>query len=218
LTGTLQATDDGALDPGTLTIGTQDADGEPSDGFYSCEQFNACVLDIFEDDGDVERSVSDPASSDNFSWVLNDDGMIVLTGLVSTYDADAETPVDEPITVKVKAEDKSGLSNEVTIMLSVNKAPEMSEGAASVVRTLTVGVGNEETGTITGNPASLFTDMEDNTSPVTFDSGNEAIATVTNAGVVTGVARGQTTITAKATSNADGLMQTATIDFSITVE
>jgi hypothetical protein len=204
-----------------LTLGTQDADDSSmrSNAFYSCEQFNECVLDIFTDDGDVIRSVSDPASSDNFSWVLNDDGMIVLTGEMSTYNPDStESDKDEPITVKIKAEDNNELSSEVTIMLSVNKAPEMSEGAASVVRTLTVGVGNEETGTITGNPASLFTDMEDNTSPVTFDSGNEAIATVTNAGVVTGVARGQTTITAKATSNADGLMQTATIDFSITVE
>ena len=120
--------------------------------------------------------------------------------------------------MKVKAVDKNGLSNEVTIMLSVNKAPEMSEGAASVMRTLTVGVGDGETGMITGDPGSLFTDMEENTLTITFDSGNEAIATVSNEGVVTGIARGSATITAKATSDEDGLLQTATIDFSITVE
>ena len=190
-----------------------------SNGFYSCEQFDDCVLDIFTDDGDVMRSVSDPASSDNFSSAINDDGMIVLTGLMSTYNPESEeTDKDEPITVKIKAEDKNGLSNEVTIMLSVNKAPEMSEGAASVMRTLTVGVGDGETGMITGDPGSLFTDMEENTLTITFDSGNEAIATVSNEGVVTGIARGSATITAKATSGEDGLLQTATIDFSITVE
>jgi hypothetical protein len=202
-----------------LTLGTQDADDSSmrSNAFYSCEQFNECVLDIFTDDGDVIRSVSDPASSDNFSWVLNDDGMIVLTGLVSTYDADAETPVDEPITVKVKAEDKSGLSNEVTIMLSVNKAPEMSEGAASVVRTLEVGVGSEGTGMLSTSGASLFTDFEDDARTISWETSNDAIATVTG-GTVTGVARGPVTITAKATSNEDGLEQTATIDFSVTVK
>jgi hypothetical protein len=207
---------DGAVtsDGGNLTLGTQDGDSMRTEGFYECEEFNKCVISIFQDDADVTRSVTEPASSSNFSVGKNEDGMIVLTGMASTWDAGA----DKPITVKIKAEDSNGLSSEATIMLSVNAQPTESEGAAAVVRTLDVGVGGDEIGTLTGDPDSLFADTEGNNLAITFATGNEAIATVTDVGVVTGVARGSATITATATSDDAGLAQTAEIEFSITVK
>ena len=141
-----------------LTLGTQDGDSERDDGdFYDCDKFNVCVITLFQDDGDdeddVTRSVTEPATSSNFSWDRNDDGMIVLTGLSTTWvaDTDAEQTGNQPghklITVKIKAEDSGGLSREATFMLRVNAQPTVSEGAAAVVRTLEVeGVGEMSTG------------------------------------------------------------------------
>ena len=216
---------DGEVTNGDLTLGTQDADSARMDGFFDCKKFNECVITIFLDDAKVTRSVTEPATSSNFSWGRNDDGMIVLTGLSTTWVADADDtqdgdqPGDKPIAVKIKVEDSNELSIEATIMVSVNAAPTESKGAGAVVRTLEVGVGSADTGTLTGSPDSLFADTEGDMRTVTFASGNEAVAAVAEStGVVTGVARGAATITATATSDADGLLQTAEVEFSVTVK
>ena len=201
-----------------LTIGTQAATATLSDVGYSCAAFNECVLDLFTDDGDLMDSVTAPDGSDNFGWTVNVDGRVVVTGLVPTRDTD--TGADAPITLTIEAEDTNGLSATLDIALTVNKAPEESDGAADVSRAVSVD-GITSTAQITSSPASLFTDLEGDRFTVAFSTSNPAVATVDpTTGEVTGIARGSATVTATATEDASatGIGQSGTIDFSVTVE
>ena len=77
---------------------------------------------------------------------------------------------------------------------------------------------------LTAAKATLFMDTEIDTLAFTAESSNPAVASVPPGDIseanikVMGIAAGPATITVKVTSDADGLWQTATMDFSVTVE
>jgi hypothetical protein len=224
-TGLLTATE-GALDDGDLTIGTQDGEADLSNGFYSCKMFDECVLDIFTDQGDVTRSVVSPSTSDKFSRTFNDDDMIQLNGLASTFNPKEEEGSVigyEPITVKVRAVDGTDLKREVTIQVNVNSAPMPSEGSAAVTKTIEV-LKTPPSGTmytVSDTAASLFTDIEGDSLTISYKSDNVAVATVgPSDGEIDGIAHGTATITVTATEGTTGtaLGQSTSIDFTVTVK
>ena len=98
----------------------------------ACTEINECVLDVFMDDGDFTVTVTGmtrdgKADSGHVDWAATADGNVKLIGLVSTWDADADSPADSPVTVKLKAVDGRNLEAEVSVLVSVNGAPALSE-------------------------------------------------------------------------------------------
>ena len=208
---------------GTIDI-TPGTDGNQPriDGAASCSTFNQCELTLFQDDGDYEVSVSSDADGVKFSWT-QEDGKLTLTGLESTWDADAATPAFVPVEVDVTAEDEGGLSLEVTFTLNVNAPPGLSDLAADVETDVEFELGTTGNTLITqAGAVALFDDPEDDTVAATFESSNDSIISVdANSGAVTPVSRGQATITVTGTTgevNTEaGLGQSAEIEYSITV-
>ena len=61
----------------------------------ACSMFNECVLTLFQYEGDFDISVTPDDVDTKFSWDA-EDGELTLTGLESTWDADATNAADEP--------------------------------------------------------------------------------------------------------------------------
>ena len=182
---------------------------------------NQVMLDVFSDDSDdimvtvVSMTRDDVTDTSKVGWSA-DGADLTLTGMASTWDKDAVA--DNAVIVKLKATDMGGLSTEVSVRVGVNEPPMVSEAGAAVERSAETTVG--EMVTLSTMPATLFTDPEGDAITITADSSNEAIATVTvtDALVVTGVAKGTATIKAKGATGSGGLWQEATMEFTVTVK
>ena len=203
------------------------ADNQPRvDGAASCGMFNMCELTLFSDDGDGALDVSVTSqASDKYSWSVMD-GKLTLTGLASTWNADADVPADAPVEVDVMAMDEGGLSLEVTFMLSVNAPPTLSKAADEVDTSVEFTLGATAGLTLINQAGAvaLFEDPEGDTVVASFASANESIITVdATTGTVTPVSRGTTTITVTGTTGSQdntttGLGQSAKIEYSVTVK
>ena len=213
---------------GEIDIDAGTDDNQPRvDGAASCSMFNMCELTLFSDDGDGALDVSvTSVTNGKYSWSV-EDGKLTLTGLVSTWDEDADPAADDPIEVDVKAVDEDGLSLEVTFMLSVNALPTLSAAAADVDTSVefTLGATAGLSLITQAGAVALFEDPEGDDVVATFESANDSIITVdTSSGVVVPVSRGRTTITVTGTTGVqstpddDGLGQSAKIEYSVTVK
>ena len=205
--------------------GTEDEDRSAVDGFYkAAKTINQIVLDVFTDDGDIETvevvsiTRDDVMDSSRVGWSA-DGADVTLTGMASTWNADANPPAENPVIVKLKATDEGKLSAEVSVQVAVNAPPMVSKDGAAVDRMVKTNFGTPVT--LSSSPAGLFTDPEGDTITVSAQSSNEAIATVEDTLVVTPIARGTVTITVTgrtAGTQADGLWQEATMEFTVMVE
>ena len=208
------------------------------EGFHkACAKIQECVLDVFSDEGDIVVTVvsmtrNDLMDSSKVGWSA-DGADVTLTGMASTWDKDrkdsnnADDPDHAPVTVKLKATDTNEQSTEVSVLVAVNGPPMLSDSAAGVGRSAKTKVGDEVS--FTTNPAGLFADAEGDARELSVKSSNEQVATAVHDDttatdgspvgfVATGVGRGTATITLTATSNAAGMFQTASIEFTVTVE
>ena len=106
-------------------------------------------------------------------------------------------------------------------MLTVNAPPTLSEAAADIERNIELPLnttGAALTLITAANAVALFDDPEDDTVTASFASSNVAVATV-NAGALTLVSRGRTTITLTGTTAGDlGLGQSTKIEYTVTVK
>jgi hypothetical protein len=226
--------DDAALVLGTMDGKRKDQDGDdtPSGAVanvnMACAEINECVLDlVFMDDGDITVTVTgmtrdDKDDSGKVGWETTDDGKVKLIGLASTWDADADVPADSPVTVKLKAVDERGLDAEVSVLVSVNAAPTVSDKGK-----LFAGTSRDvdESLTLTSAVSGWF-ENDEGTDTVTYtgESADTDTATITTEAndVLTGVditavtLGGTTTITVTATES-NGLRQSASVEFTVTV-
>lgn len=95
------------------------------------------------------------------------------------------------------------------VAVAVVAAPVPATGISLNKNTTTIKAGQNETLTATVTPTGC-------TDPVTWESSDEAVATVDNTGKVTAVAKGTATITAKAGTKSATCTVTVTCDHSIT--
>ncbi len=235
-----------------LTLGIQDlkrrnsandADEKLSarPGFHKdCDKIQECVLEVFEDDDGSEMTVTvvsmtrnDLMGSSNVE-ASADGADVTLTGMVSTWDKDRkdangnDDPGDAPVTVKLKATDREGLSIEASVLVSVNGPPMWQGGASDIGRSHTVKLG--ETESLTEDAHGLFKDLEGGDArTLKAESSNVRVATVAvtenppTSGLdpleVTGIATGSATITLTATSDNSppGMFQTSEMKFTVTV-
>lgn len=79
--------------------------------------------------------------------------------------------------------------------LLLQKRVATANGITLSQKTATIKVGATKQVTVSANPANA-SDASDVVSATTYSSGDEAVATVTNDGTITGVAVGSTNITA----------------------
>jgi hypothetical protein len=240
----VESGDTGAVNTDALVLGTmagkrKDSDGEDdvalsavANVHMACAEINECVLDVFTEDGDGDFTVTvtgmtraDKADSGKVGWELTDDGNVKLIGLASTWDADADVPADSPVTVKLKAVDERGLDAEVSVLVSVNAAPTVSDKGK-----LFAGTSRDvdESLTLTSAVSGWFENDETTGDTVTYtgESADTDIVSIATASAtddeitdnvdITGHTVGATTtITVTAT---DSLMQSASVEFSVTVK
>ena len=206
-------------------------------GFHKdCDKIQECVLEVFKDEDVSEMTVTvvsmtrnDLTGSSNVE-ASADGADVTLTGMESTWDEDRkdangnDDPGDAPVTVKLKATDREGLSIEASVLVSVNGPPMWQGGASDIGRSRTVQA-NGGTTDLTTDAPGLFKDLEGDARTLKAESSNLRVATVTvpRTGngplVVTGVATGSATITVTATSDNSptGMFQTSEMKFTVTV-
>ena len=195
----------GEVDTDTATAGIQPRE----DGAAMCSMFNECALKLFEDDEKGYNVVVTSPASDKYRWRFDKaEQELILTGLQSTWDADADGgAADDPVTVKVKATDSEGRSSdEVSFMLTVNAAPTVGDDADDVDKNIEIARDASE-GTLNlmtaAQAADLFEDTEGDDIAGSFESSNDSIVTISDAGVMTLGARGTATIMVRGTTGDD---------------
>ena len=225
---------DNVLD-NAVTIGTMDdkIDTDPSDmeddfrevdtANAVCKTINSCEFDLFDDEGSMTlTAVAYPAGK--LSFKDEGDGKITITGLEAH---------SEEIDVDVTAVDEDEQEFKFRVLVVVDAAPTISEAGQGVDKNITIGVGGTATAIFETIAAArgAFEDADegqisDTAGTITAKSANTSIVTVpdgaiTDGGRLTGVGRGTTTVTVRATTGTAttaGLGQYAEIVFTVTVE
>ena len=117
-------------------------------------------------------------------------------------------------TAEVKiTEKRSGIEKTVSITVEPIEVKKVESISLSYSSTALVVGGFSTKPTITASPSDA-TDLSNLLKRVTYASDNEAVASVTNDGVVSGVSEGQATITATLT-NKDGSTVTSSVQFQV---
>ncbi len=175
-----------------------------------------------EDAGDVELSITevgaagDTDDEEHVMAEITKGGELTVTGVKSTWDADADTPIHKPVPVEVTATDPGGLTEKLTILIWVDGAPEEAEN--SPLREQYVIRQADGDATPVRNVAAFFKDPEGGPIATTeVNSSNELVATATIASgnvSVTPLNPGTTTVTVYASAaTTDGTVAgTAALD------
>ena len=176
-----------------------------------------------DDTANVELSITEVGAAgeaddeEHIMAEITKEGDLTVTGVKSTWDADADTPIHKPVPVEITATDPGGLTEKLTIFVWVDGAP--AQPANSPLRdTYTVKQSDGPTDVI-GNIAGFFADPEGAATTALTDadvsSNNELVATAAINGAalrVTPVNQGRATITVYGSAPA-----TAALDLAASV-
>ena len=169
---------------------------------------------VFSDDApvdDVEITITEigaEGEADDNEYIMAEvskTGELTVTGVKSTWDADADTPIHKPVPVEFTATDPGGLTETLTAYVWVDGAPVQTSNAPLRAR-YTVRQSEGPTDLL-GSIAGFFTDPEGAAIVALTDddvsSSNELVATADINGAalrVTPVNQGSTTITVYASA------------------
>ena len=225
------ATDGVVNSNNVLVLGTMDGDREDAldlreDVHMECTKISECVLDAFNDDGDLEISVTGMTQqgksvSGLVGYTKTDSGAISLMGMAST----AIEGTQESVTVTLEAVDEKGLKAEAKVLVRVDAAPKVTTLGQSYA-----GSSHDVDGSlaVTTNAAGWFEDDDATTLNYSGESGDMNIATIDGLGnegalpsgngvTIAAVALGQsTTITITATESG-GLGQSVSVEFTVNI-
>lgn len=131
-------------------------------------------------------AVAPSTANQGITWKTND-------ATIATVDTSGKVVAVKAGTVTITAESKQDATKKATCAVSITNPVVAVTGVSLNKTTTSIAVGAEETLTATVTPANATNKA------VTYTSSDAAIATVTNAGKVTGVSEGEATITVKTT-------------------
>ncbi len=134
---------------------------------------------------------------------LDGDGKLTITGVKSTWDADATPPKHKPVPVVLTATDTGGLKDEITLYVWVDGAPEVKTTGGEYADAHTLDLGDDSAGkAVINGLVDFFSDPEARdvtavTGDVSTNAENIATAAINADGdlVVTPVNQGRAVIT-----------------------
>ena len=194
----------------------------------ACPMINECVLDAFEDDGDITVIVTGmtrdgKANSGLVSWTPTDDDNVKLIGMASTWDGDEYA--HSSVTVNLKAIDTKGLEMKAAVLVNVDAAPTISTPVGQSIAGSLHEV--KESKIITSSVSGLFANAEGGVMlGYTEGSSNDKVASSEigdgNGGdgaltIMGATVNQNATITVTAKEPEDSLHQSVELEFTVRV-